>query len=86
MCSPFHRKCSLLEKVPFFDPDSLTNQRMMRQMRAHLSFQSHLNSFAHEVMGIGKIRLSEVGEPVEDEDVAKVKGGVDLDQLVGSPL
>ena len=49
-------------------------------------YESHLDSFAHEVMGVGEIRLSKVGEPVENEDVAKVEGGVDLDQLVRSPL
>ena len=37
-------------------------------------------------MGVDKIRLSKVGEPVEDEDVAKVEGGVDLNQLVRRPL
>ena len=49
-------------------------------------FFSHLNSFAHERMGVYEIGLCKVGESVEDENVAKVEGGVDLDQLVGSPL
>ena len=37
-------------------------------------------------MGVDEIGLSKVGEAIEDENVAKVEGGVDLDQLVGRPL
>ena len=37
-------------------------------------------------MGVDEIGLCEVGESVEDENVAEVEGGVDLDQLVRRPL
>ena len=37
-------------------------------------------------MCVDQIGLGKVGEAVEDENVAEVEGGVDLDQLVGRPL
>ena len=57
--------------------------------KAHLQtlhLAPHLNSFTHKRMGVDEIGLSKVGEAIEDENVAKVEGGVDLDQLVRRPL
>ena len=64
----------------------MTLTRLLNLLSHILFFFRYLNSFTHERMGVDEIGLGKVGEAVEDENVAEVEGGVDLDQLVGRPL